>query len=367
MAVGTHASLTQAVALGNEYNALKATDQYYNATGLRPTAGSSIEILALAWLGRHQDAGEGALVLLMHARVQRKQAPGTPLEYPFWTIPGLTLALLLCVAREEADGDADGLQFAWAVSEGVPKGKGEARGEHAGINGGNRDDDGDGGRGERGGDGDGKVAAGKGKKTEKADGAIGPTGQRRLSPETVSKLKERAGAALLLHERFAATFAFGEPRVLITKALIDWGLGGSAAASANTLLKAVESGKRHGMVFDQMLAHLYVAMMYAKDGRKIDPKNGRDEGASDVVSQHLARCMELSRNSWSYPSFAAYNFLTAAGADWVVDRDKHGRGRRVSNNSGSELTEKKSGKRWSMRLSRPRPRRASNAIGLPEE
>ena len=73
-----------------------------------------------------------------------------------------------------------------------------------------------------------------------------------MTSEQVKALQGKAGAAMALGEKVAATFHFAEPRMLITRALMQWGLGRlSAAAAAEVLSRAVESARRQNTKFEE--------------------------------------------------------------------------------------------------------------------
>ena len=82
---------------------------------------------------------------------------------------------------------------------------------------------------------------------------------------------------LAVSERFTGAFEWLKSRTMMTKALLEWGQGGSTSAAVAALLGAAESARSHGLPHEESLAHLYAGILCQKG----------DHGAEGNSVQHL--------------------------------------------------------------------------------
>ena len=139
----------------------------------------------------------------------RPVAPAKPGTFSIYAIPALTMGLLLCVAREAADGNGVGDN-----AEGTPP---------------------------------------------PAFGPIGTEPGSKMTAEQISLLKEKSGDALAIAAKLSALYCWAQPMVACARALIAWGLGGSTSSAIDGLEAVVVSAEEHKVFFFVGLSRLYRA------------------------------------------------------------------------------------------------------------
>ncbi len=85
-----------------------------------------------------------------------------------------------------------------------------------------------------------------------------------MTDEQIRTLKEKAAQATTLASKFGAFSKWAYPDVLLIKALIAWGLGGTESSSIATLSAAAAAADEHSMYFVSALSHLYAAVLMHK-------------------------------------------------------------------------------------------------------
>ena len=249
--LGNKESLAKAIKLGKDYCELTATKEFIEQTGRRHPSTSDIHVLAFAWCGHYRAAADMLLPMLDDWR--SRTTPSKPSDGPFYMWPAFTTALLLCVARESMD-ESGTLQF----------------------------------------------------REEQVRG----TEDNKMTPEQVRQLTGAASTAAKLGERFSAVFLFGETLTMITTALLSYGLGGSAATAAASMITAAETSLSCGMPFEAALAFFYAAVLKNKE-------EGQDK--SEVVK--LLRSVVKTHPSQNYALHRARRGLEAMGESSVIPKE----------------------------------------------
>ena len=112
-------------------------------------------------------------------------------------------------------------------------------------------------------------------------------------------LKSKVDEARALAKKFAVPIRWAQVRLMISEALLIWGVGGSAAQGAAKLENAATEAKKLGMPFEEALAHLYAGILRCKSMEMT------------ACEKSLQRCIESSEDL-NYASRMASLFLGAA-------------------------------------------------------
>ena len=149
--------------------------------------------------------------------VRLKSLASHPGHFAKFVMPGIALALLLCIAREDKEN--------------------------------------------------GKPGEG-----EQARPTFAPPGggRKTLSRVVVERLAAKAEVACSLARKLTRVCLWAEASVGLIRALANWGLGGSSSSAAGLLSQVAEKASNNDLVLVNALAHLYRAVLLDKDGGKAE-------------------------------------------------------------------------------------------------
>ena len=109
-------------------------------------------------------------------------------------------------------------------------------------------------------------------------------------PENLHALKEIVDVVRSVSERFTGAFKWLKSRTMMTKALLDWGQGGSTSAAVDALRRAAESARYHRLPYEESLSHLYAGILCQKG----------DHGTQGNSVEHLKKVLlvDVSCGCW---------------------------------------------------------------------